>query len=118
MVIDKIKYTKEFQYHGISEWIGVEAGVEPLEDTQESLLALRRILVKTFHAALAEGGEGLPVIEGKEQIDLSGDAEFEALKAKLTEFEYQEDAAAYLETTEFKYTVAAKQLVNQKPKKQ
>lgn len=114
MKITKAKYTKEFHNHGISEWIGLEAALDTADEPQESLLKIRAMLVETFQKVLSQEPE-MPVIDSKGQLDLSGDAEFEALKAKLDEFEYREDAQAYLETTEFKFAVEAKILVNQKP---
>ena len=115
MKIDRAKYTKEFQYHGISEWLGVEASIEPKEDTQECLLSLRGILVKTFNAAIS-GGD-IPVIEGAEKIELAGDAEFEALKTELDKIEFREDAQDYIEKNGWGFAVDAKILVNQKPLK-
>mgnify|MGYP006921377160 CR=1 FL=1 len=115
MKIDRLKYTKEFQYHGISEWIGVEASVDNPETVQEDLLALRNKLVITFNAAIS--GSDVPVIEGAAKVDLQGDAEFEALKSKLDEFEFREDAQEYLDKNGWGYTVEAKLLINNKPLK-
>ena len=48
-----------------------------------------------------------------EEIDL----EFEQVKKKLNDFEYKEDAQSYLDTTNFKYTIEVKKIVNSKPNK-
>lgn len=116
MQIDRIKYTKEFSYHGMSEWIGGEGSLTQADDFIESVLALKKQVVGAFNAAISE--KEVPVIQVSDKLELEGDAEFEALKRKINEYQYREDAQAYLDTTEFKYAVAAKILVNQKPNKQ
>ncbi len=65
MVVDRIKATKEFNYHGISEWFGMEASIEPNEDPIEQELLLRAKLVQVFKAVLAEKE---PVVINKEKI--------------------------------------------------
>lgn len=45
------------------------------------------------------------------------DPEFDALKMKLHEFEFREDAMEYLLTTDFKLAIEAKNIVNSKPSK-
>lgn len=114
MKITNAKYTKEFQYHGISEWIGLEANIDEADDPIESLLQLRGKLTETFQRVISEQPE-IPVIDGKPKLELAGDAEFEALKQKLNEYSTREEAQAYLDTTEFRYAIEAKLLVNQLP---
>jgi len=65
MKIDRIKYTREFTYHGISEWIGLEASIDEDENPTEKLLELRNKLVVTFNTAIS--GEDLPVIQNNDR---------------------------------------------------
>lgn len=116
MKVDRIKCTKEFSYHGFSEWIGMEASIEEHEDAVEQELLLRQKLIDTFNQVLSE--KNVPVIEQKkEQIDSTEDAVFEEIKKKLADFEFMEDAQAYLDTTKYHLTIEAKRIVNSKPKK-
>jgi hypothetical protein len=59
-----IKYTKEFSYHGFSEWIGIEESIDDNQDEKEQLLILRQKLIDTFNQVLSE--KNVPVIEKKE----------------------------------------------------
>lgn len=115
MKITKIKYTKEFQYHGISEWIGVEASTDGSEVKNE-LLSLRNTLVETFNLAINQGSDA-PVINISEKIDYSGDADFELLKSELEKIQFREDAQKHIEEKGWGFAVEAKLLVSQKPNK-
>lgn len=46
------------------------------------------------------------------------DEEFKQLEKKLSEYDFKEDAAEYLSSTDFKHYVPAKRIVNLKPSKQ
>lgn len=116
MRIDRIKYTKEFSYHGMSEWIGGEGALSETDDFIRCVLDLKQQVVDAFNATISDNN--MPVIQVSDKLEIEGDEEFEQLKNELSLYEYREDAQAYLDTTEFKYAVAAKALVNQKPKKQ
>ncbi len=62
-----------------------------------------------------------PVIEYKEtivhEVDVEVQKQFEALKSSLDTFEFKEDAELYLSSTDFKYNIEAKNIVNKKPSK-
>ncbi len=113
MQLDKIKWTKEFSFHGFPEWATLGGTLEEKDDPTEQLLVLRQTLIDTFNQVLSE--KNVPVIKKKEVIDLSGDAEFNDLKEKLAAFEFQEEAQEYLDTTPFKLTLEAKKIVALKP---
>jgi len=115
MRIDRIKYTKEFSYHGMSEWIGGEGSISESDNFTDCVLSLKQRVVDAFNATLSDSN--VPVIQVSDKLEIEGDAEFETLKRDLDQYEYREDAQAYLDTTDFKYAVAAKVLVNNKPLK-
>ena len=52
MIIDRIKFTKEFVYHGVREWIGLEASIEPDESEIGCLFELRQKTIDTFNASI------------------------------------------------------------------
>jgi len=115
MRIDRLKYTKEFSYHGMSEWIGGEGSLSERDDFTQCVLSLKQQVVDAFNATISENS--MPVIQVSDKLEVEGDAEFEQLKGMIALYDYREDAQAYLDTTNFKYTIAAKHLVNQKPLK-
>ncbi len=111
--VDRIKFTKEFNYHGMSEWIGVEASLDPGENVEEAILKAREQVVATFNKTIPP----IQVDKIKNIAPDGTDVEFEALKVKLSKIEFREDAQAYLETTDFRMAIQAKNLVNKKPLK-
>ncbi len=115
MIVDRIKFTKEFNYHGISEWIGVEGSISPTDDLKESVLSLRKQIVEIFNTAV-ENPDAVKYVTS-EKIDYAGDAEFELLKDNLAGIEFKEDAEEYLLTTPFKHAAEAKILIINKPSK-
>jgi hypothetical protein len=67
---------------------------------------------------LYQGEDGIPSIPHKSPLDqFQEDFEFNELKKTLATIEFQEDALQYLDTTQFRYAIAAKELVNSKPSK-
>lgn len=115
MQIDRIKFTKEFNYHGISEWIGVEASVSLTDGLKDNILSLRKQIVDIFNTAV-ENPDAVKYVTG-EKIDYAGDAEFDELKNRLADFEFKEDAEEYLATTDFRHAAEAKILIINKPSK-
>lgn len=72
-----------------------------------------------LNGRLNTGETGLPIInvdKVHEHDDLNN-AAYEELLVKLNGFEYKEDAEAYLKTTDWKYYVPAKNVINLKPNK-
>lgn len=70
MKIDRVKFTREFTYHGISEWMGCEAGLDEGEDATTAILQMREKMISTFNAAIAGSinyQENIPVIQNKER---------------------------------------------------
>lgn len=111
-----VKYTKEFAYRGVSEWIGTELSLGKNEDPKKALHEAKKLVDEFWAETLSE--KNVPVIEQKkEQIDSTEDAVFEEIKKKLADFEFMEDAQAYLDTTKYHLTIEAKRIVNSKPKK-
>jgi cell division protein FtsX len=54
MVITNVKYTKEFSYHGMSEWMGCEASIEPTENPVTAVLELREKMIAAFKETLSQ----------------------------------------------------------------
>lgn len=115
MHIKEVKYTKEFQYHGVSEWIGATVEVQEGEDAK-SALNTAKALVDEFYSEISPEHNGSVVIQ-KPKFTGEVDNEFEALKAKLSLIEFREEAQEYLDTTPFKFAIEAKLLINSKPLK-
>ena len=118
MKFTSVKFTQEYSSRGLSNWIGGEISVEDGEE----LAALRRLkeTCDKFNKEIGEEREtGLPETQIKESLktDELYTAAYEKVVQHLSTFSNQEDAAAYLDTTEFRHTISAKQIVNSKPKK-
>ena len=65
MIIDRIKFTKEFNYRGASEWMGCEASLELNEDATQAILQMRQKMIETFNAATTEE---VPTIQEKKPV--------------------------------------------------
>jgi len=63
MHFSKVKYTKEFQYHGISEWISTEVDLEPGEDAKVALNNAKNIVHEFYAESIQQ--ESLPIIQEK-----------------------------------------------------
>lgn len=50
MTIDRIKFSQEFTYHGLSRWIGFEGTVTEGEDTIAAGLKMEQIATETIKA--------------------------------------------------------------------
>lgn len=61
MTIDRIKYTKEFSYHGMSEWMGCEASITPDQDPVKEVLLLREKMIAAFNETLSQ--QSIPVVQ-------------------------------------------------------
>lgn len=72
-----------------------------------------------LNGRLNKGETGIPIIQLKEIHNPETiDEEFNAVAEKLESFDNKEDAQAYLETTDFRFYIKAKNIVNLKPSKQ
>lgn len=49
MIPDRIKFTKEFDFYGKSEWLGIEGSIEHGETAEQALLQAIDIVNKTFN---------------------------------------------------------------------
>lgn len=76
MIFDRIKFTKEFEYHGMREWIGIEGELEPGETMEMAIREARERVVGCFkevkpnyvEAAInSYGGDELPVIQKRDR---------------------------------------------------
>ena len=83
MTIDRVKFTKEFSYHGMSEWLGCEASIEKNEDPIHAVLELREKMVAAFNETLIQKGEQVIQKEPK----LTGFAHWEKEINKCTKIE-------------------------------
>lgn len=115
MKIDRIKYTKEFQYHGMSEWIGGEGALSETDNFTDCVIELKKQVVAAFNATISDAG--MPVIQASDKLEVSGDAEFEELKKKLDEIPYREDAEIYLANNGWSFAIEAKNYISNKPLK-
>lgn len=112
-----VKYTKEFQYRGLSEWITSEAEINQGDDAKAVLHACKN-LVEEFWIEISPEHNGSVVKRSQSPYDkMEEDFAFNDVKKKLEEIEFREDAQAYIETTEYRFTIEAKKIINSKPLK-
>lgn len=114
MHIDRIKISLEYTYHGLSRWVGMEASLSEVDDEISGLNKLEQSAKSFIQNSIQE--EAIAVKQYKSPLDqVEDDFEFNALKTKLAEFEFQEEAQSYLDTTGYRMAVEAKKLVTVKP---
>lgn len=114
MHISLVKISEEFNnINGRHLWLGCEVVVNKGEDEKAAFKKGMDFLIE----ANKEASE-LPIIQVPARFSITqkeADKEFDFIKEKLSEFEFREDAQAYLETTDFKFTIEAKNIINNKP---
>lgn len=112
----KYKFSQEFQCHGMSRWLTSYAVLSPVdnpEDAAKELIKQSDKIIQEVVKQQAEEMKGKPT--GLDQIE--EDFKFNDVKKKLAEFEFREEAQAYIETTDYRYTIEAKKLIEIKPLK-
>lgn len=67
MHIKEVKYTKQFNYHGIDEWIGVTVDVQPGEDSKTALHSAKA-LVEEFYSEISPQHNGSVVIQKEKEV--------------------------------------------------
>lgn len=74
---------------------------------------------RALNGRIDAGETSIPVIQTKEAIDINVNEELEWLSFKqiIDGIEFKEDAQIFLDTTTYRLTVAAKNIVNSKPTK-
>jgi hypothetical protein len=75
---------------------------------------------RALNGRLDKGETGVPITQIKNDFepDEKTDMEFEEIKKNLNDYEFYDDAKAYLDTTSFRHTMEAKIIVNNKKRKQ
>lgn len=122
MHISKIKVSEEFNNsNGRHLWIGCDVIVN---DGEDEMLAKKKAM--DFIAAVNKeasesinNNRSLPIIE-VERFSITqdeADKEFEEIKSQLELIEFREDAQAYLDSTNFGFTIEARKLIIKKPLK-
>lgn len=115
----KYKFSQEFQYHGMSRWLTSYAVLSPFDNPEDAAKELIKQSAKIIQEVVKQQAEEMKgKITGLDQIE--EDFKFNDVKKRLAEFEFREDAQAYLESeaNEYQYTIEAKKIVNSKPNKQ
>lgn len=51
MIPEKIKYTSQFEYRNISEWISIEGSLEEGESFTDALIKAKEIVIDAYKAA-------------------------------------------------------------------
>lgn len=109
--------------YGLKKWTKAASEIEFDEekDNPDNAYALAKQLVKeqiakelTEHTEMM-GTKVTEVVENTKEKEDQIKNEYFEIEAKLNEFEFQEDAIAYLNTTTFKHYIPAKQIANSKP---
>ena len=66
MIIDRIKFTKEFSYHNMSEWLGCEASLDKDEDPIKAILEAREKMVQAFNETLKQ--QEVPIVQQAKKV--------------------------------------------------
>jgi hypothetical protein len=118
---EKVSYTKTFEVKLLAtafwEKIGVEVTLQPGDDAKQAIEEASK-LVHEYHNEANKDlfrSAQLPVVDINNDIEV--DAEFNKIKEALNTLSNREDAALYLQTTDFKHSLEAKGIVNSKPSK-
>lgn len=126
MKIKSVNYSITFELpfeFGIERWRKVGLEIEPEKgEVPEQILDTVDKLIKTWHEKKfpelygKSKPKNLPVINTSVEY-VNEDVEWQKVKSRLGLFEFREDAFDYLNTTDYKLTLEAKKLVNNKPSK-
>jgi len=54
MTIEEVKYTKQFNFHGIDEWIGIKVSLNKGDDEMDALRLAKKTAVTFFNEGVAE----------------------------------------------------------------
>lgn len=121
MKVKTVIYSKSYEMvtpFGLKYWekIGIEAEIEGNDNTQDCLKVLKD-QVEHFHT---ENNKEVPYQEPVTKISKETETEadkvieklFKQVKTKLSKYSNQEEAIAYLSTTEFKHNIELKQIIN------
>lgn len=126
MKIDRIQYQRVFAIGNyVTERIGLEASLDPNDNPQTELEHLKIVVNELHSATIAtleefRGTKVRDVVEeqsGNSKQDEAIAQLYVAVEKKLNKFKFREEAQAYLDTTEFKVYVPARQIVNSLPLK-
>lgn len=112
-----VTYSKTFPLtkEGAYEKIIVERELFEGDDERKELYEAKRI-VTDFHFESNKAEEKKEVAaKTKMEVDLVTEGQWLQVKEKLQSIKFREEAAAYLDSTDFKLTVEAKNIVNLKP---
>lgn len=114
MNISKVQFSKTYNLGDhFFQKIGVEMDLIAGEDAKDAL-AQCKLLVEEFASE-----NNIPVVQVTKSTSslVEMDAEFDEFKKHLDTIEFREEAQTYLESSNFKYTYEAKNLVQLKPLK-
>jgi hypothetical protein len=81
--ISEVKYTKQFNYHGIDEWIGVTIQVQPGEDAKAALHQAKA-LTEEFYSEISPQHNGSVVIQKEKEPPTVTDTNLEAINQCTT----------------------------------
>jgi hypothetical protein len=120
--IDELKPTGSF----LNSRMGVTISISEDHEIDKAFALGKQIIDETHKKnfpfmyengnPIYRGEENLPVKQARGPLDqFEEDFKFNDVKKRLAEFEFREDAQAYIETTEYRYTVEAKKIIEAKP---
>lgn len=114
MKIAKVSYSKTYHLgdHFFHK-IGAEADLDDTDTPMDALAELKNVVEGFNDKTIMQSGfiGIIPTIQKNHVTKEEDDLEFETLKDMLQSFEFREDAQEYLDTTDFKYTVEAKSII-------
>jgi hypothetical protein len=121
MTIKPKSFTKSYTYGPFLQYkLEAEISFEDGEDFDTGFNKAQEMCDawhKKNEAAVWANPEGMTGIHTRTVDSSEVDEAYNKLVNALDTFEFREDAQAYLDTTDFKYAMAAKNLVSKKPSK-
>lgn len=122
MIIDRITAGKTVELmtkDGEHIWLKFDASASLMEhdNRKDSVTELDSFVDGYFKETIKKITEPSNQSKMSKEEHEATDKAFDLLKENLSKIDNMEDAQAYLETTEFKHTIAAKSIVNSKPPK-
>lgn len=116
MKITELKISRRFNDE---LWLGIVGSVSEGEDIPNAFIDAHNMLVKTadtmYNRPSFEGFKGIiPTILNVDKLNAVSDDDFENFKKEVEAFKTKDQAMLYLQASNFKLSIEAKNYINQK----
>lgn len=114
MIIDNIKISQEINFNGMPTWISIGGTLVAGENEKDGLRQIQKSITEyqQEEAKAYKQSKNSVSVEAQAAADKEIDKLFKQVKTKLSKYSNREEAQAYLDTTEFKFNIELKQIVN------